>query len=124
MSEKHNRTEGDINLSSARHDWYSVIQNADTQAYLKEDADHFLHQALSTPCLDVLASCEGIYLTDIQGKKYMDFHGNNVHQVGYRNPYIIDRIKAQLDTLPFSPRRYTNVPAIELAKKLGGAAAG
>jgi 4-aminobutyrate aminotransferase len=120
MSEKHNRTEGDINLSSARHDWYSVIQNADTQAYLKEDADHFLHQALSTPCLDVLASCEGIYLTDIQGKKYMDFHGNNVHQVGYRNPYIIDRIKAQLDTLPFSPRRYTNVPAIELAKKLGG----
>lgn len=119
MSEKHNRTEGDINLSSARHDWYSVIQNADTQAYLQEDADHFLHQALSTPCLDVLASCEGIYLTDIQGKKYMDFHGNNVHQVGYRNPYIIDRIKAQLDILPFSPRRYTNVPAIELAKKLG-----
>ncbi len=120
MSEKHNRTEGDINLSSARHDWYSVIQNADTQTYLQEDADHFLHQALSTPCLDVLASCEGVYLTDIQGKKYMDFHGNNVHQVGYRNPYIIDRIKAQLDTLPFSPRRYTNVPAIELAKKLGG----
>lgn len=120
MSEKHNRTEGDINLSSARHDWYSVIQNADTQAYLQEDADYFLHQALSTPCLDVLASCEGIYLTDIQGRKYMDFHGNNVHQVGYRNPYIIDRIKAQLDTLPFSPRRYTNVPAIELAKKLGG----
>ena len=120
MSEKHNRTEGDINLSSARHDWYSVIQNADTQTYLQEDADHFLHQALSTPCLDVLASCEGIYLTDIQGRKYMDFHGNNVHQVGYRNPYIIDRIKAQLDTLPFSPRRYTNVPAIELAKKLGG----
>lgn len=120
MSEKHNRTEGDINLSSARHDWYSVIQNADTQAYLQEDADYFLHQALSTPCLDVLASCEGVYLTDIQGKKYMDFHGNNVHQVGYRNPYIIDRIKAQLDTLPFSPRRYTNVPAIELAKKLGG----
>lgn len=119
MSEKHNRTEGDINLSSARHDWYSVIQNADTQEYLQEDADHFLHQALSTPCLDVLASCEGIYLTDIQGKKYMDFHGNNVHQVGYRNPYIIDRIKAQLDILPFSPRRYTNIPAIELAKKLG-----
>ena len=115
---KHNRTEGDINLTSERSNWYAVITDADTRSLLEEDAEYFLHQALSTPCLDVLASCEGIYLTDIQGKKYMDFHGNNVHQVGYKNPYIIDRIKEQLDILPFSPRRYTNVPAIELAKKL------
>ncbi|MCF2443695.1 aspartate aminotransferase family protein [Dyadobacter sp. CY345] len=119
MSEKqHNRTEGDINLTSARSNWYAVIKDEDTLSLLAEDSEYFLHQALSTPCLDVLASCEGIYLTDIQCKKYMDFHGNNVHQVGYRNPYIIDRIKEQLDILPFSPRRYTNVPAIELAKKL------
>lgn len=119
MSEKqHNRTEGDINLTSERSNWYAIIKDADTLSLLEEDAEYFLHQALSTPCLDVLASCEGIYLTDIQGKKYMDFHGNNVHQVGYRNPYILDRIKEQLDILPFSPRRYTNVPAIELAKKL------
>ena len=119
MTEKqHNRTEGDINLTSERSNWYAVITDADTRSLLEEDAEYFLHQALSTPCLDVLASCEGIYLTDIQGKKYMDFHGNNVHQVGYRNPYIIDRVKEQLDILPFSPRRYTNVPAIELAKKL------
>jgi len=120
MSEnQHNRTEGDINLTSERSKWYAVIQDTDTLSYLEEDADHFLHQALSTPCLDVLASCEGIYLIDIQGKKYMDFHGNNVHQVGYCNPYVINKIKEQLDILPFSPRRYTNVPAIELAKKLG-----
>ena len=120
MTEKqHNRTEGDINLSSERSNWYSVIQDADTLSYLEQDSEYFLHQALSTPCLDVLASCEGIYLIDIQGKRYMDFHGNNVHQVGYRNPYVINRIKEQMDILPFSPRRYTNVPAIELAKKLG-----
>lgn len=116
---QHNRTEGDINLSEARRDWYAVMSDPETVSYLEEDAEHFLHQSLSTPCLDVLASCEGIYLTDIQGKSYMDFHGNNVHQLGYRNPYIIEKIKEQLDILPFSPRRYTNVPAIELAKKLG-----
>lgn len=115
----HNRTEGDINLSEARRDWYAVMSDPETVSYLEEDAEHFLHQSLSTPCLDVLASCEGIYLTDIQGKTYMDFHGNNVHQLGYRNPYIIEKLKEQLDILPFSPRRYTNVPAIELAKKLG-----
>lgn len=112
-------TEGDVNLSSARLRWYATFHDADTASYLQEDAEHFLHQALSTPCLDVLAACEGIYLTDISGKKYMDFHGNNVHQLGYRNPFIVEKVKEQLDILPFSPRRYTNVPAIALAKKLG-----
>ncbi|KAA0989821.1 aspartate aminotransferase family protein [Dyadobacter aurulentus] len=119
MADAHNRTEGDINLSSARRDWYALISDPETISYLREDEAHFLHQSLSTPCLDVLASCEGIYLTDIQGKTYMDFHGNNVHQLGYRNPYIVEKLKEQLDILPFSPRRYTNIPAIELAKKLG-----
>ncbi|MCE6990864.1 aspartate aminotransferase family protein [Dyadobacter sp. CY323] len=119
MTGTHHRTEGDINLSAARREWYAVIDDPDTISYLHEDEAHFLHQSLSTPCLDVLASCEGIYLTDIQGKTYMDFHGNNVHQLGYRNPYIIQKLKEQLDILPFSPRRFANVPAIELAKKLG-----
>ena len=119
MAAVHNQTEGDINLSSARQDWYAVISDPETSGYLHEDAEYFLHQSLSTPCLDVLAWCEGIYLTDVQGKRYMDFHGNNVHQLGYRHPYVIEKLKEQLDILPFSPRRYTNVPAIELARKLG-----
>jgi 4-aminobutyrate aminotransferase len=119
MSERIDRTEGDINVSASRQDWYSVIDHAETRHYLEEDARWFLHQSLSTPCLDVLASCEGIYLTDIRGKRYMDFHGNNVHQLGYGNAYVLERVKAQLDTLSFSPRRYTNLPAIELARRLG-----
>lgn len=119
MSDAVNRTEGDINLSASREAWYAVISHPETRQYLEEDARHFLHQSLSTPCLDVLESCEGIYLTDISGKQYMDFHGNNVHQLGYGNAYIIERVKAQMDVLAFSPRRYTNVPAIDLAKKLG-----
>ena len=119
MNNTINRTEGDINLSSSRQTWYAVIEHAETLKFLEEDAQYFLHQALSTPCLDVLVACEGIYLIDLQGKKYMDFHGNNVHQLGYRNAFIIKKVKKQLDILPFSPRRYTNLPAIELAKKLG-----
>src|SRR3954466_1241104 len=112
-------TEGDINFSESRKNWYKVIDSFETTNLLEQDEHVFLHQSLSTPCLDVLESCEGIYLTDISGRKYMDFHGNNVHQVGYGNSYVIDRVKAQMDVLAFSPRRYTNVPAIELAKKLG-----
>jgi 4-aminobutyrate aminotransferase len=110
--------EGDINFSKSRQNWYKVLNDELTSQYLQRDEDLFLHQSLSTPCLDVLESCEGIYITDVRGKKYMDFHGNSVHQVGYKNTYVIDKVKSQMDVLPFSPRRYTNPVAIEFAQKL------
>jgi 4-aminobutyrate aminotransferase len=54
----------------------------------------------------------------------MDFHGNTSHQVGFRNAKVISAIKAQIDILPFCTRRYTNIPAIKLAKKLAELAPG
>lgn len=110
-------TEGDVNLSPLRAAWIGGLDKK-TNEYLQLDARFFLHQSLSTPCLNMIESAEGIYITDMEGKKYMDFHGNNVHQVGHRNPYVIERVKAQLDQLPFCPRRYTNFPIIELAERL------
>ena len=117
MHEDSSAIEGDINFSEARQNWYKVIDPS-TMTILDRDSDIFLHQSLSTPCLDVIESCEGIYFTDISGKKYTDFHGNNVHQIGYRNQYVMGKVKTQMDVLPFSPRRYTNLPAIEFAEKL------
>ncbi|MCX6204869.1 MAG: aspartate aminotransferase family protein [Bacteroidetes bacterium] len=117
MKENNLLTEGDVNFSDARKSWYQIM-DFDTMKLLDEDANLFLHQALSTPCLDVIESCEGIYITDIRGKKYMDFHGNSVHQVGYRNPYVLEKVKQQMDLLPFSPRRFTNKITIEFASKL------
>lgn len=111
-------TEGDLNLSESRQKWNQQHNDPSTQAALKADADHFLHQALSTPCLDVLDSAEGIRIHSLSGKSYIDFHGNNVHQLGYHNEFIIARVKEQLDKLAFSPRRYTNIPAITLAQRL------
>ena len=113
-----------MNISPARRQWQAEQIDAETQAWLDEDARYFLHQSLSTPCLNVLKKCEGIYLEDLQGRRYMDFHGNNVHQVGFGNPRVIAAIKAQLDELPFCTRRYTNSPAIRLAKKLAELAPG
>ena len=110
--------EGDINLSPARCDWVAAHVGPATQSLLDEDARYFLHQSLSTPCLDALVSADGIYLLDIEGRRFMDFHGNSVHQVGYRHPRVIAAIKHQLDTLPFSPRRFTNSTAVELARRL------
>jgi 4-aminobutyrate aminotransferase len=112
------QTEGDVNLSENRQKWNAQLNDPATRASLKADATQFLHQALSTPCLDVLASAKGVRITNLSGKSYIDFHGNNVHQLGYQNEFIINRVKEQLDTLAFSPRRYTNLPAIALAERL------
>jgi 4-aminobutyrate aminotransferase len=112
------RSEGDVNLSPRRQDWSTQHIDDATAATLDEDANCFLHQSLSTPCLNVLQASQGIYLEDTQGRKIMDFHGNSVHQVGHGHPRVIEAIKAQLDTLPFCPRRYTNQVAIDLAKRL------
>ena len=113
--------EGDVNLSPRRRAFISR-HDAATQALLAADADVFLHQSLSTPCLDALESCHGIWLTDVAGRRIMDFHGNSVHQVGYRHPDVMEAVRRQLDTLPFSPRRYTNQVAVDLAAKLAALA--
>ena len=118
MESNQQLTEGDINKSNSRVKWYKTIRNALALEFLQRDEDSFLHQSLSTPCLQVLESCEGIYIYDVTGKRYMDFHGNNVHQIGYCNQFVIEKVKKQMDILPFSPRRYTNIPSIKLAEKL------
>ncbi|MFQ6022783.1 MAG: aspartate aminotransferase family protein [Acidiferrobacterales bacterium] len=112
------RSEGDLNISPHRQAWQKAYLDRETQHWLAEDAKYFLHQSLSTPCLDVLAGCEGAYLEDLQGKRFLDFHGNNVHQVGFGHPRVVQAIREQMETLSFCTRRYTNIPAIKLAKKL------
>ncbi len=115
-------SEGDVNLSPLRRAWERDHVRGATRALLDRDAAAYLHQSLSTPCFDALVEAEGIWLTDVDGRRFMDFHGNNVHQVGYRHPRVIDAVKRQLDTLPFSPRRFTNPAAVELAERLGALA--
>ena len=111
-------------MSSRRKEWAARNIDAETQKWLDEDSRYFLHQSLSTPCLNVLTACDGVYLEDLQGRRYLDFHGNSVHQVGFRNRRVIEAIKAQMETLPFCTRRYTNLPAINLARKLAELAPG
>ncbi|EJL6719258.1 aspartate aminotransferase family protein [Vibrio alginolyticus] len=114
----HFRSEGDVNTTPARQAWNALMDDERTQALLKRDSEVFLHQAMSTPCLNTLEAAEGIYIQDATGKKYMDFHGNNVHQLGYGHPHVIKRVQEQIAKLPFSPRRFTNETAIECAEKL------
>jgi len=66
------QSEGDVNLSSARESWQRDNLDDEARALLAEDARYFLHQSLSSPCLNVLSSCEGSFLVDTQGRSYLD----------------------------------------------------
>lgn len=118
------RSEGDLNLSAQRRVWAEEHIGAATREILQEDAKWFLHQSLSTPCLNVLRRVEGSWIEDVEGRRYLDFHGNCAHQVGFAHPKVIAAIKQQLDELSFCPRRYTCEPAIELAARLAQLAPG
>ena len=120
--DKLHQSEGDINISPRRVQWQNDHLDGSSRALLDEDARYFLRQSLSTPCLNTMRACCGIYIEDTQGRRYMDFHGNNVHQVGFGNAEVIDAIKRQLDVLPFCTRRYTNRMAVDLARKLAAIA--
>ncbi len=111
-------SEGDTNLTDLRQQWKDECLDEETLHWLAEDEKYFLRQSLSTPCLNVMAGCLGASIKDLQGHTYLDFHGNNVHQVGFGNPRVIEAITRQMQTLSFCTRRYTNVAAINLAKKL------
>jgi 4-aminobutyrate aminotransferase len=113
------QSEGDVNLSSRRGRWQAENLDAPTRALLARDSQAFLHQSVSTPCLNGIRKAQGIWIEDFAGRRYMDFHGNNVHHVGYAHPHVIAAIKAQLDTLSFAPRRFACETAVELAEALG-----
>ncbi|MDE7444234.1 MAG: aspartate aminotransferase family protein [Lachnospiraceae bacterium] len=67
----------------------------------------------------VLDKGDGVYLYDIEGKKYLDFcAGIAVFALGYNNKKYNDAMKAQIDKLIHTSNYYYNVPAIEAAKKI------
>ena len=67
----------------------------------------------------VLDKGDGVYLYDIDGKKYLDFvSGIAVFALGYNNKEYNDALKNQIDKLLHTSNYYYNVPAIEAAKKI------
>ncbi len=117
-------TEGEANTSAARADGAARETHEETRDLLRRDADAFLHQSLSSPCLSTIARAEGIWIEDTSGRRFMDFHGNSVHHIGYGHPRLARAVKDQIDALPFSPRRFTNDVAVTLAERLARIAPG
>ena len=118
------QSESDTNLTSRRAQWQARSLDAQTRALLAEDERYFLRQSVSTPCLNAIAKAEGVWIEDVAGRRYMDFHGNNVHHIGYGHPRLKKAIAEEMDRLPFAPRRYACATSTALAKKIAGIAPG
>lgn len=67
----------------------------------------------------VLDRGDGVYLYDMEGKKYLDFcAGIAVFALGYHNEKYNAALKEQIDKLIHTSNYYYNAPAISAAKKL------
>lgn len=87
------------------------------QTYIEEAENALLHTYNRYQV--VLDKGDGVYLYDIEGKKYLDFvSGIAVFALGYNNQEYNDALKAQIDKLIHTSNYYYNVPAVEAAKKL------
>ncbi|HEX5270296.1 MAG TPA: aspartate aminotransferase family protein [Gemmataceae bacterium] len=74
----------------------------------------------------VMARADGVHYWDVSGKRYLDaLSGIYVVSVGHNNRRVIDAVRAQLDTLCFSPPMHgTNPLAVQLATLLAELAPG
>ena len=100
---------------SSRQKGMSIMENM--KQYIDEAEAALLHTYNRYQV--VLDKGDGVYLYDIEGKKYLDFcAGIAVFALGYNNQKYNDALKAQIDKLIHTSNYYYNVPAIEAAKKL------
>lgn len=118
-SNRMEREQGDINTTANRKKYWERNLSDRAREIFEQDNKYFLHQSLSTPVLNVLSKAQGIHIEDPDGNRYIDMHGNGVHNAGFNNPDVIEAVKKQLNEgLAFCSRRYTNIPSVRLAKKL------
>ena len=87
------------------------------QEYIEEAEKSLLHTYNRYQI--VFDKGEGVYLYDLNGKKYLDFcAGIAVFALGYKNEAYNQALKDQIDKVIHTSNYYYNVPAIEAAKKL------
>ena len=87
------------------------------QEYIEEAESVLLHTYNRYQI--VLDKGEGVYLYDIEGKRYLDFvAGIAVFALGYHYKDYDETLKNQIDKLMHTSNYYYNLPAIEAAEKV------
>jgi acetylornithine/N-succinyldiaminopimelate aminotransferase len=87
------------------------------EEYIKEAEKNILHTYNRFPV--VFDHGDGVYLYDIEGKKYLDFAaGIAVQALGYNNKEYNDAVKGQVDKLLHTSNLFYNAPIIEASTRL------
>lgn len=85
--------------------------------YIEKAEQSVLHTYNRFPV--VLDRGEGVYLTDVDGKQYLDFGaGIAVFALGYGNQAYNDALKEQVDRLIHTSNLYYHAPLADAAEKL------
>lgn len=88
-----------------------------TQEYIEKGEKYLLKTYNRYPV--VLDRGEGVYLFDVDGKKYLDFGaGIAVFALGYGNQKYNDALKGQIDKILHTSNLFYNVPAVDAAEKI------
>ncbi len=88
-----------------------------TEEYIERTEHVVLHTYNRFPV--VFEKGDGVYLYDVEGKKYLDFGaGIAVFALGYGNRQYNQALKDQIDRLIHTSNLYYNIPMMEAAEKL------
>ena len=91
-----------------------------TNTYIDQTNEGLVHTYNRFPV--VFEKGEGVYLYDIEGKKYLDFAaGIAVCSLGYGNPELAEAIKNQVDSLMHTSNLYYNTTCGKAAMALRNA---
>jgi len=91
--------------------------------FMKEYAQYVV-TSYGAPFPLVLVEANDVFLTDMEGRKYLDFWaGIATVNAGHNNPKVQEAVKKQLEKLVHcSSQTYYTVPPLELAKRLAAIA--
>ena len=94
-----------------------------TEELVRYDREHLLHglAPVGANLGFVVESADGVWLTDTDGKKYMDLSAQAINiNLGHSRKDIIEVAKQQMDRLMFTLtlRGFANLPSLLLAQKL------
>ena len=102
-------------------DYISNKEENLTSAELKEKHDEYLFPSVINYYSEAIAleSGKGCYVTDVEGKEYLDFFGGILTvSIGHADDRVNKAITAQMNRLGHVSTLYPTIPIVELAERL------
>ena len=100
---------------------FSKTEENLTSAELKEKHDEYLFPSVINYYSEAIAleSGKGCYVTDVDGKEYLDFFGGILTvSIGHADDRVNKAISAQMNRLGHVSTLYPTIPIVELAERL------